>query len=80
MEFSYEEVFYGGGGQQAYLVPKEKPTWGPNWAEDLGVGEYPNAYYFYLPRLCNHCFRPACADVCPHGAIHKREDDAVVLV
>ncbi|HXG52761.1 MAG TPA: 4Fe-4S dicluster domain-containing protein [candidate division Zixibacteria bacterium] len=80
MQFNYEEVFYGGRGSEVHLAPREKPEWGPNWEEDIASGEYPNAYFFYMPRMCNHCGRPACADACPHGAIVKREADGVVLV
>ena len=80
MEFNYEEVFYGGKGSQVHLAPKEKPVWGPNWDEDIGAGEYPNAYYFYLPRFCNHCWQPSCADACPYQAITKREEDGVVVI
>ncbi len=80
MEFNYEEVFYGGTGNKAHLAPKEKPEWGPNWDEDVASGEYPNAYFFYMPRLCNHCTRPACAEACPYQAIAKRQEDGVVLM
>src|SRR5512139_1202471 len=31
------------------------PTWAMNWDEDEGAGEFPNAYYFYMPRICNFC-------------------------
>lgn len=80
MEFNYEEVFYGGKGSQVHLAPREEPGWGPNWEEDIASGEYPNAYFFYLPRLCNHCFRPSCAEACPYHAIEKREEDGVVMI
>lgn len=80
MQFNYEEVFFGGTGQRAHLAPQAKPTWGPNWDEDVGGGTYPNAYFFYLPRMCNHCWRPACADACALGAITKRADDGLVTV
>lgn len=80
MDFNYEEVFFGGKGNTVHLAPRESPGWGPNWDEDIASGDYPNAYYFYLPRLCNHCGQPACADACPYDAIHKREEDGVVLV
>jgi ethylbenzene hydroxylase subunit beta/complex iron-sulfur molybdoenzyme family reductase subunit beta len=79
-EFNYDEVFHGGKGQSVHLGPKQEPGWGPNWDEDQGAGEYPNAYYFYLPRICNHCTHPACLESCPRKAIYKREEDGIVLI
>jgi ethylbenzene hydroxylase subunit beta/complex iron-sulfur molybdoenzyme family reductase subunit beta len=79
-EYNYEEVYSHGKGQTVHLQPKgDAPTWGPNWDEDEGAGEYPNSYFFYLPRLCNHCTHPACVEACPRGAMFKREEDGVVL-
>jgi DMSO reductase family type II enzyme iron-sulfur subunit len=81
--FNKREVFFGGGGRSVHLQPTTAeglpPTWGPNWDEDQGAGEFPNAYYFYLPRLCNHCTHPACVEACPSGAMYKREEDGIVL-
>jgi ethylbenzene hydroxylase subunit beta/complex iron-sulfur molybdoenzyme family reductase subunit beta len=80
-EFNYDEVFYEGKGQSTHLKPKgDAPKWGPNWDEDQGAGEYPNSYYFYLPRICNHCTHPACLEACPRKAILKREEDGIVLI
>ncbi len=89
-EFNYDEVFYGGKGQSAYLHPRrpgsngdsadEAPDWGPNWDEDQGAGEYPNSYYFYLPTICMHCTEPACLAACPRQAIFKRQEDGIVLI
>jgi DMSO reductase family type II enzyme iron-sulfur subunit len=63
-----------------YLKPLgEPPTWGPNWDEDQGGGEYPNSFLFYLPRLCNHCTRPICIEACPRNAMYKRKEDGIVL-
>jgi DMSO reductase family type II enzyme iron-sulfur subunit len=62
------------------LRPTEPMQWGPNWEEDQGAGEYPNGYFFYLPRLCNHCSKPACLAACPRQAIYKRDDDGIVLI
>jgi complex iron-sulfur molybdoenzyme family reductase subunit beta len=62
------------------LAPQTAPVNGPNWDEDQGAGEYPNSYYFYLPRLCNHCTNPACVAACPRKAIYKREEDGIVLI
>ncbi len=81
--FNHEEVFFGGRGREAHLEPSlaggGAPAWGPNWDEDQGGGEWPNSYFFYLPRLCNHCTRPACVEACPSGAMVKRPEDGIVL-
>ncbi len=68
------------GGSDPWLRPNVKPTWGPNWDEDEGEGDYPNGHYFYLPRLCNHCSNPACLSACPRKAIYKRQEDGIVLI
>lgn len=79
-DFNYDEVFYGKAeGRIPLRVVGEQPKWGPNWDEDQGGGEYPNSYYYYLPRLCNHCTHPACVEACPSGAMAKRSEDGIVL-
>ncbi len=67
-------------GDRPHLAPVRAPDYAPNWDEDQGAGEYPNSYYFYLPRLCNHCTNPACLAACPRKAIYKREEDGIVLI
>lgn len=79
-KFNHKEVFYGGKGSTTQLKPEGKPTWGPNWDEDQGGGTYPNSFFFYLPRLCNHCKYPACLDACPRNAIGKRKEDGSVQI
>ena len=37
-------------------------------------------WFFYLPRICNHCSYPACLAACPRGAIYKRNEDGIVLI
>jgi ethylbenzene hydroxylase subunit beta/complex iron-sulfur molybdoenzyme family reductase subunit beta len=79
-DFNWHDVYASGKAQQAFLHPAgAPPSWGMNWDEDQGAGEYPNAYFFYLPRLCNHCTRPACVEACPRGAMYKRDEDGLVL-
>jgi DMSO reductase family type II enzyme iron-sulfur subunit len=73
-------VFNYKGEVRPWLRPTVEPKTGPNWDEDTGEGEYPNSYYFYLPRMCNHCTNPACLAACTRKAIYKREEDGIVLV
>jgi nitrate reductase beta subunit len=39
-----------------------------------------DAWFFYLPRVCNHCTYPACLQACPRTSIYKRPEDGIVLV
>jgi nitrate reductase beta subunit len=62
-------------------APDGPDAYASNWDEDVGAGKNPNdANYFYLPRLCNHCTKPACLAACPKNAIYKRAEDGVVLI
>ncbi len=66
--FNWEEVYSSPIGAK-YLHPVtaesgEPPQWGPIWEEDQGGGEWPNGYFFYMPRLCNHCTNPPCISAC----------------
>ena len=74
-DFNLDEAALG-----AEIRAQSQPALGPNWDEDRGAGEFPNGWFFYLPRICNHCDSPACLAACPRGAIFKREQDGVVLV
>ncbi len=78
--YTYEQVLHGGHGREVHLTKTAgSPSWGPNWDEDEGGGEWPNPYFFYLPRLCNHCTRPVCVEACPNNALFKRDEDGLVL-
>jgi len=37
-------------------------------------------WFFYLPRVCNHCTYPACLQGCPRTSIYKRPEDGIVLI
>lgn len=38
-----------------------------------------NFFSYYISSACMHCEEPICVEVCPTGAMHKR-DDGIVLV
>ncbi|MBL8307146.1 MAG: respiratory nitrate reductase subunit beta [Rubrivivax sp.] len=75
---NHDQVYFGESSDHLH---REQPmAWGANWEEDSSSGEHPNNYHFYLPRLCNHCTKPACLEACTARAIYKREEDGIVLV
>ncbi|CAB1369157.1 Perchlorate reductase subunit beta [Denitratisoma oestradiolicum] len=77
-EFDYSgRLFEGKPGR---VRPSPTPRSAPNWDEDQGSGAYPNNHFFYLPRMCNHCTKPACLEACPNDAIYKREQDGIVMI
>ncbi|MFQ5381203.1 MAG: 4Fe-4S dicluster domain-containing protein [Dehalococcoidia bacterium] len=82
--FEQTSVFSSGSGVRKPMHPLENdgtsPSWGPNWDEDLGGGEYPHSYFFYLQQVCANCNKPACLEACPRTAIYKREEDGIVLI
>lgn len=49
------------------------------WVPDVELGTFPNTRRAFLPRLCNHCARPSCIEVCPSGATWQREDGVVEI-
>ena len=49
------------------------------WVPDVELGTFPDTRRAFLPRLCNHCERPSCIDVCPAGATWQREDGVVEI-
>jgi dimethylsulfide dehydrogenase subunit beta/complex iron-sulfur molybdoenzyme family reductase subunit beta len=77
-EYDYSQRLFGGSGKP--VMPHVAPTFTPNWDEDVGGWDKRNPYFFYLPRLCNHCTHPACLEACPRKAIYKRQEDGIVVI
>ncbi len=50
-----------------------------SWVKIAEHGNYPKTSRAFLPRLCNHCEKPACVEACPTKALHKRDDGAVLI-
>lgn len=77
-EYDYEQRLFRGNNKP--VMPHKPPTYGVNWEEDVGGMNAANPYYFYLPRICNHCTHPACVEACPRKAIYKRQEDGIVVI
>jgi anaerobic dimethyl sulfoxide reductase subunit B (iron-sulfur subunit) len=51
---------------------------GGSWSRD-GEAWRTDAFAFSLSLACNHCAEPVCAEVCPTGAIARRDDGLVLI-
>jgi Fe-S-cluster-containing dehydrogenase component len=58
----------------------ESPNGGKDgWKEPpLGQGDEV-AKAFFVPKLCNHCAKPACVQVCPVGATFRSPEGAILM-
>src|SRR5262245_51429585 len=62
-EYNYEDRLFKGSKKSVQPNDREL-SWGPNWDEDQGRLNGVDNFYFYLPRICNHCTHPACLEAC----------------
>lgn len=83
---------FHGEGIEGYR-PDDEDWAQPNLGEDEPAGEsfesdthipeqedHHPMWFFYLPRVCNHCTFAGCAGACPVQAIYKRQEDGIVLL
>ena len=59
-------------------IPATQP--GRRRVFELVAGTFPNVERTFISLGCLHCDDAPCTRVCPSGAVHKREQDGVVVV
>jgi anaerobic dimethyl sulfoxide reductase subunit B (iron-sulfur subunit) len=52
---------------------------GGEWVPQGGLMIPSNVFAYFVSAACMHCQNPLCRDVCPTGAITKREDGIVLI-
>ncbi|MGL4859895.1 MAG: DMSO/selenate family reductase complex B subunit [Enterobacteriaceae bacterium] len=52
---------------------------GGHWSKVGSVWQQ-NVFSYYLSIACNHCSKPTCVEGCPTGAMHKRNEDGLVVI
>lgn len=66
---------HGTGDAFRMVIDYEGGSWSQQDSDD-GVFAR-NVFAYHISLACNHCNSPACAQVCPTGAMHKDELDLV---
>ena len=56
-----------------------RPKTDAQWIRKANVRDPKTNRKFSLPIMCQHCEKPACADVCPTGASFQRMDGIVLV-
>ncbi len=60
---------------------RSQPEIGQFWLKlnEETCGSTPKVKVNYTPKMCNHCAKAPCIDVCPTGAAYQREDGLVLF-
>lgn len=53
---------------------------GGAWSQNGDNSYNQDVFAYYASLGCNHCSEPVCVKACPTGAMHKRQQDGLVLV
>ncbi|WBA81054.1 DMSO/selenate family reductase complex B subunit [Endozoicomonas sp. GU-1] len=53
---------------------------GGSWLQNEDGTYAQDVFAYYTSISCNHCAKPACTKACPTGAMHKRDQDGLVVV
>lgn len=53
---------------------------GGEWLEDGDQQVPSNVFAYFVSAACMHCENPLCVQVCPTGAMSKRDEDGVVII
>lgn len=53
---------------------------GGHWEMIDGFAQPVGIYTYFVSSACMHCEDPACVNVCPTGAMYKRDEDGLVLI
>ncbi len=62
-----------------FKVQVDSPNGGVDGFPQLQTPEKEILHAFYVPKLCNHCSRPPCVQVCPVGATFVSRDGVVLV-
>jgi len=49
------------------------------YKKDTPQGQFPDLKMHFLPRICQHCDQPPCAEACPLEALIKQKNGVVML-
>ena len=74
---SCRDEFYG----KDHLPTAASQEVGQVWlnVEEVEYGEGTRVKVDYIPKMCQHCAEPACAEGAPEGAVYRRDDGIVVF-
>jgi tetrathionate reductase subunit B len=80
-----DQPFYFRTWIERYIIPKQgdtlvdSPNGGINGFDETKMPESDILRTFFVPKLCNHCAKPPCVQVCPVGATFTSRDGVVLV-